>query len=172
MQEQQSEAAGKVRKQSVKSRAMKDIKTIPNLVFKIEAFEKDVIKLSKRCNVDLTADCLKVSTARDFRLMTDRLAGEEDPEIGEDEEGQDEDSEDGINEKENRDGPQNSLQRPHPPTAKGSQRLAEGGSRLDTTTSSSAVSSPESRNDSRISVMDQAPAKRLKRMVAAPKTAK
>ena len=52
-----------------KSRAIKDGKTIPNLVFKIEAFERDIIKLSKRCNIDLFGDQYpKISTSRDFRV--------------------------------------------------------------------------------------------------------
>ena len=42
---------------------------IPNLVFKIEAFERDIIKLGKRCNLDLFGDKYpKISTCRDFRL--------------------------------------------------------------------------------------------------------
>ena len=52
-----------------KSRALKDGKTIPNLVFKIEAFERDIIKLTKRCGIDLFGDKYpKISTSRDFRV--------------------------------------------------------------------------------------------------------
>ena len=52
-----------------KARALKDGKTIPNLVFKIEAFERDIIKLSKRCGIDLFGDKYpKISTSRDFRV--------------------------------------------------------------------------------------------------------
>lgn len=42
---------------------------IPNLVFKIEAFERDIIKLGKRCKLDLFGDQYpKISTCRDFRV--------------------------------------------------------------------------------------------------------
>ena len=42
---------------------------IPNLVFKIEAFERDIIKLGKRCKFDLFGNKYpKISTCRDFRL--------------------------------------------------------------------------------------------------------
>ena len=63
-----------------KSRAIKDGKTIPNLVFKIEAFERDVIKLGKRCKIDLFGDkSPKISTSRDFRVK--EIENEEEPEI-------------------------------------------------------------------------------------------
>ena len=38
-------------------------------MFKIEAFERDIIKLTKRCNIDLFGDKYpKISTSRDFRV--------------------------------------------------------------------------------------------------------
>ena len=60
---------GKKQHLIAKSRALKDGKTIPNLVFKIEAFERDIIKLTKRCNIDLFGSKYpKISTSRDFRV--------------------------------------------------------------------------------------------------------
>ena len=71
-QEEKDEDANRGKKQNLlfaKSRALKDGKTIPNLVFKIEAFERDIIKLTKRCGVDLFGDKYpKISTCRDFRV--------------------------------------------------------------------------------------------------------
>ena len=62
-----------------KSRALKDGKTIPNLVFKIEAFERDIIKLTKRCGIDLFGEKYpKISTCRDFRVK--EIVNDEDEE--------------------------------------------------------------------------------------------
>ena len=70
--QEKDEDANKGKKQHLllaKSRALKDGKMIPNLVFKIEAFERDIIKLTKRCGVDLFGEKYpKISTSRDFRV--------------------------------------------------------------------------------------------------------
>lgn len=57
---------------AAKRRALKEAKTMPALIFKIEEFEKTLIKLSTRCKLDLM-EGVKVSTARDFRLDKDKL---------------------------------------------------------------------------------------------------
>ena len=49
----------------VKARVIRETKNIPNLIFRIEAFEKDLIKLSSRTKKNFG---VKMSTSRDFRL--------------------------------------------------------------------------------------------------------
>jgi hypothetical protein len=46
------------------------------LIFKIEAFEKDLIKLTGRCKKNLF-DKVKLSTARDFRFLADKIPAQE-----------------------------------------------------------------------------------------------
>ena len=48
---------------------LKQTRIIPNLIFKIEAFEKDLIKLTAKYKVNNLLQELKLSTARDFRVM-------------------------------------------------------------------------------------------------------
>ncbi|QQP50219.1 Fanconi anemia_ complementation group I, partial [Caligus rogercresseyi] len=55
-----------------KSRATKDSKIIPQLIFSIAEFEKNLMKLNPRSQVDLTQYC-KVSTSRDFRFNIEAL---------------------------------------------------------------------------------------------------
>ena len=77
---------------------------IPNLVFKIEALEKDLIRLSNRCKYDLLSGWPKASTSRDFRLKMNQVPPDRQPEEEEDDD--DDDDDDNENEedenKENR----------------------------------------------------------------------
>uniref|UniRef100_A0A7M5UV95 Fanconi anemia group I protein n=2 Tax=Clytia hemisphaerica TaxID=252671 RepID=A0A7M5UV95_9CNID len=50
-----------------KSRAMKESRSIPNLIYSIEQFERYLIQLSKKTKIDLMGN-IKRSTARDFRI--------------------------------------------------------------------------------------------------------
>ena len=72
---------------------------IPNLVFKIEALEKDLIRLSNRCKYDLLSGWPKASTSRDFRLKMNQVPPDRQPE--EEEEDDDDENEEDEN-KENR----------------------------------------------------------------------
>lgn len=54
------------------AKAMKQMKTIPNLIFAIEQLEKFLILLSKKSKVDLM-EHIKVSTSRDFRIQADAV---------------------------------------------------------------------------------------------------
>ncbi|XP_015926177.2 Fanconi anemia group I protein [Parasteatoda tepidariorum] len=55
------------------SKAMREIKTIPTLVFAIESYEKELILLSKKFNKSLV-NHMKLSTARDFRINASAIA--------------------------------------------------------------------------------------------------
>lgn len=48
----------------------KEARTIPNLIFKIEQFENDLIKIGSRCKIDFK---LKASVSRDFRMDQEKL---------------------------------------------------------------------------------------------------
>ncbi|XP_078310521.1 Fanconi anemia group I protein-like isoform X2 [Crassostrea virginica] len=50
-----------------KARVLKESRTIPNLIFSIETFEKFLIQLSKKSKVNLM-EHMKMSTSRDFRI--------------------------------------------------------------------------------------------------------
>ena len=52
----------------------KESKMIPLLVFKIEQFESNVMKVGTRCKKDLK---LKFSVARDFRFRLEKLPEDE-----------------------------------------------------------------------------------------------
>jgi Fanconi anemia group I protein len=52
---------------SDKTRILKETRSIPNLIYAIEQYEKYLIQLSKKSKVDLMAH-FKMSTSRDFRI--------------------------------------------------------------------------------------------------------
>ncbi|XP_005098563.1 Fanconi anemia group I protein [Aplysia californica] len=54
------------------AKAMKQMKTIPNLIFAIEQLEKFLIQLSKKSKVDLMEN-FKQSTSRDFRIRSETV---------------------------------------------------------------------------------------------------
>ncbi|KAL1915527.1 uncharacterized protein VTP21DRAFT_6651 [Calcarisporiella thermophila] len=71
----------------LKAKAKREGKLYPDLVFRVEMFEKSLIDLSKKTGVNYMK-YLKRSTARDFRILTEHLVnedkeGEEDAEEGE-----------------------------------------------------------------------------------------
>lgn len=57
----------KVKSSVAASKAMREIRTVPSLVFAIESYEKNLILLSKKYNRNLV-NHMKLSTARDFRI--------------------------------------------------------------------------------------------------------
>lgn len=59
-----------------KVKQSKFTKSLPNLVYQIEQFERQIILLSKASNVNLSKYCKK-STARDFRISLNDLTNEE-----------------------------------------------------------------------------------------------
>lgn len=59
-------------KASVNSRIAKQSKIMPNLVFRLEQFETDVIKLEVKSKLNLMGTT-KISTSRDFRLIMDKI---------------------------------------------------------------------------------------------------
>lgn len=60
--------AGKKNQGSLTARAIKESKLIPSLIFAIEQYEKHLIALSRKSKVNLM-QAMKLSTARDFRIM-------------------------------------------------------------------------------------------------------
>ncbi|GFS88300.1 fanconi anemia group I protein homolog [Nephila pilipes] len=71
-----SEESGKKKKakgQVAASKAMREIRTVPPLVFAIETFEKNLILLSKKYKRNLM-NHMKLSTARDFRINAAAIA--------------------------------------------------------------------------------------------------
>ncbi|XP_064629898.1 Fanconi anemia group I protein-like [Lineus longissimus] len=58
--------------QAGKSRLIKEARSIPNLVFSIEQYEKFLIQLSKKSKINLM-EHMKHSTSRDFRINTNTL---------------------------------------------------------------------------------------------------
>ncbi|KAG8177343.1 hypothetical protein JTE90_020983 [Oedothorax gibbosus] len=88
------------RKKKVKSsvaaaKAMREIRTVPTLVFAIESYEKNLIVLSKKYNRNLV-NHMKLSTARDFRINADALANANDEDSQEANSTVDENSVDGA----------------------------------------------------------------------------
>ncbi|XP_048249251.1 Fanconi anemia group I protein-like isoform X2 [Haliotis rufescens] len=71
--------------QAGKNRAMKQTKTIPNLIYAIEQFERFIIQLGKKSKVNLM-DYMKVSTSRDFRINVAAVQAVMEDESDEDEE--------------------------------------------------------------------------------------
>ena len=61
---------------AAKAKVVRDTKNIPNLIFKIEAFEKDLIRLIPKCKKNLL-DKVKLSTARDFRFKLEEVQEDE-----------------------------------------------------------------------------------------------
>ncbi|OWF38448.1 Fanconi anemia group I protein-like [Mizuhopecten yessoensis] len=55
--------------QAGRAKVMKQSRTIPNLIFAIETFEKFLIQLSKKSKINLM-EHIKISTSRDFRINT------------------------------------------------------------------------------------------------------
>ncbi|KAI0209686.1 Fanconi anemia group I protein [Lamellibrachia satsuma] len=71
---QQAKDDGKKKKTSAsavvgKARVLKEMRTIPNLIFAIEQYEKFLIQLSKKSKINLM-EHIKLSTSRDFRINT------------------------------------------------------------------------------------------------------
>ncbi|KAK2176099.1 hypothetical protein NP493_683g02030 [Ridgeia piscesae] len=69
---QQAKDDGKKKKTSAsavvgKARVLKEMRTIPNLIFAIEQYEKFLIQLSKKSKINLM-EHIKLSTSRDFRI--------------------------------------------------------------------------------------------------------
>ena len=54
------------------ARVAKETRKIPDVILKIETFEKDVLKLSSKCKKNLLVKT-KLSTCRDFRLRFDQI---------------------------------------------------------------------------------------------------
>ena len=50
----------------------KETRNIPNVILKIETFEKDLIKLGTKCKKNLLVKT-KLSTCRDFRFRWDQM---------------------------------------------------------------------------------------------------
>jgi len=69
----------------LKSRVEKQARGIPNLIFKMEAFEKHVVKIGAHASVNLMDD-MKSSTSRDFKIHWHQFAPEEEEEEEEEEE--------------------------------------------------------------------------------------
>ena len=69
------------------ARVAKETRKIPDVILKIETFEKDVLKLGSKCKKNLLVKT-KLSTCRDFRLRFDQIeiAPPEQTENGDDEE--------------------------------------------------------------------------------------
>ena len=76
------------------ARVAKETRKIPDVILKIETFEKDVLKLGSKCKKNLLVKT-KLSTCRDFRLRFDQIeiAPPEPTENGDDEEEEDEEME-------------------------------------------------------------------------------
>lgn len=79
-----SEGSGKRKKKdkesaAIRAKVVRETKSIPTLIFKVEAFEKDLIRLSSKCQVNLLQN-IKLSTARDFRFDLDQLEANENEE--------------------------------------------------------------------------------------------
>ncbi|KAJ2963285.1 hypothetical protein NQZ79_g1636 [Umbelopsis isabellina] len=55
-----------------KAKIIRESKLIPNLIYVVEQYEGNLIKLSKKSKVNLTQN-MKRSTARDFRIMVENL---------------------------------------------------------------------------------------------------
>lgn len=58
--------------QAGRAKVMKQSRTIPNLIFAIETFEKFLIQLSKKSKINLM-EHIKISTSRDFRINSAAL---------------------------------------------------------------------------------------------------
>ena len=84
------------------ARVAKETRKIPDVILKIETFEKDVLKLSSKCKKNLLVKT-KLSTCRDFRLRFDQLPERQEDEDNEEEENEenDEESEDENSSEEN-----------------------------------------------------------------------
>ncbi|CAG5131997.1 unnamed protein product [Candidula unifasciata] len=91
--------------------AMKQMKTIPNLIFAIEQLEKFLIQLSKKSKVNLMEN-MKLSTSRDFRINTETVTTVVEQAVSSDDESQqsdDDDDNDKNHEKEREKTPNQSL---------------------------------------------------------------
>ncbi|XP_068220646.1 Fanconi anemia group I protein [Palaemon carinicauda] len=95
--------AGKKNEGTLMSRTIKESKLIPSLIFAIEQYEKHLITLSRKSKVNLM-EGMKLSTSRDFKIMTSAMAealqntskneDEEEEEAADGEESVDKDNED------------------------------------------------------------------------------
>ncbi|KAK4296808.1 hypothetical protein Pmani_030728 [Petrolisthes manimaculis] len=63
---------GKKKQSTLTARAIKESKLIPSLIYSIEQYEKHLITLSRKSKVNLM-QAMKLSTARDFRIMPNAL---------------------------------------------------------------------------------------------------
>ena len=95
-------SGGKKKNDSVQTakaaRVAKETRNIPNVILKIETFEKDLIKLGTKCKKNLLVKT-KLSTCRDFRFRWDQMQQEQEAQQesdGEDEE-QSEEENDEVN---------------------------------------------------------------------------
>ena len=59
--------------QIAKAKVVKDTKSIPTLVFKIETFEKNLIKLSQKTKNKKLLGNTKLSVARDCRIRLENI---------------------------------------------------------------------------------------------------
>ncbi|GBN35760.1 Fanconi anemia group I, partial [Araneus ventricosus] len=67
MMSEEGDRKKKMKSQVAAAKAMREIRTVPPLVFAIETFEKNLILLSKKYKRNLV-NHMKLSTARDFRI--------------------------------------------------------------------------------------------------------
>lgn len=56
----------------LQAKIIRESKLIPNLIYVVEQYEGNLIKLSKKSKVNLTQN-MKRSTARDFRIVVEML---------------------------------------------------------------------------------------------------
>ena len=71
-----------------KAKVIKETKNIPNLILKIETFDKTLVKLEQKCKKSFGNKSLlnKLGTSRDFRLMLGNLEKENETNNEEEEE--------------------------------------------------------------------------------------
>ena len=95
-------SAGKKKNDNVQTakaaRVAKEMRNIPNVILKIETFEKDLLKLGTRCKKNLLVKT-KLSTCRDFRFRWDQMQVQEDD--GQEDVEDEEDDEDNENDEVN-----------------------------------------------------------------------
>lgn len=87
-----------------KAKVMKEMKSVPNLIYAMEQYERYLIQLSKKSKINLM-EHFKRSLARDFRIngaTLDAALKEDSSSEGEDDEGEEEDQEEDKSEEENK----------------------------------------------------------------------
>ncbi|RMX44061.1 hypothetical protein pdam_00015042, partial [Pocillopora damicornis] len=86
------------------AKVMKEMKSVPNLIYAMEQYERYLIQLSKKSKINLM-EHFKRSLARDFRIngaTLDAALKEDSSSEGEDDEGEEEDQEEDKSEEENK----------------------------------------------------------------------